>query len=103
MENNRLKKYSRTFCKWYLILSHILFVIWQILLWISYVSDDNLREYCIHVPVESGNKYHFQVSPSNACLIDWMYFVKEPLFISAIIYFILCLPILFLWLFLRKK
>lgn len=103
-KNHGEKSIRSTLCrisKWYVICSSICFFIFEILVWTLYISEENLREYCIHVPVETGAYYHFRVSEYNACLIDWMYFVREPLFVSALLYAVFICPILILWLFLR--
>jgi hypothetical protein len=107
IKKNRDKKSIKEiicfFSKWYAIIASILFFIWGAFVWASYISDGNLREYCIHVSVDSGGPYHFRISEHNACLIDWWYFVKEPFFMTVLAYTVLIGPALILWFFLRKK
>ena len=77
-----------------------LFAIWFLLVMASYIHDDNLREYCIHVP--TSEYHHIRVSENNACLIDWWYFVREPIFMGAVIYAAVIGPFLLLKNLLRK-
>lgn len=90
MEKDRLKAVSYRVCKCYVIVGSALFVLWDILVWISYVSEENIREYCI--PVSDGGRYDFRVNENSACLIDWMYFIREPLLLSILLYALLFFP-----------
>lgn len=90
MEKIRLKARAYAVCKWYAIIGSVLFVVWDALVWILYVSDENIGEYCIHAA--KGERYDFRVNENSACLIDWMYFIREPLFMSALVFTVLFLP-----------
>ncbi len=68
----------------------IFFGLLQVGVWSLYLSEENVREYCIHVP--AGQPHDFQISEHNACRMDWWYFVKEPLLISFIILLVLLIP-----------
>jgi hypothetical protein len=63
--------------------------------------EHDLREYCIHVP--ASEPHHIRVSENNACLIDWMYFVKEPMFLLCLMYVVLILPMNILYFILKKR
>lgn len=91
MASDRLKKYAYHFCRLYTVFMSILFIVFEVFLWALYIFDGNIREYCIYVP--ATEPYHFRVSEHNACMIDWSYFINEPLFFSALIYTVLVGPV----------
>ena len=97
----RLKIRIKNICKYYLVVGNIIFFFWIGLIIVIYFQGENIREYCIHVPITEY--YHFAVSDNNACLIDWWYFVKEPIFIAVLLYAMLFAPIFLTYRMLSKK
>ena len=88
-------------CSVYVVVMSILFILWQIPFWYLYTGDENLREYCIAVP--ATQPHDIRVSEHNACLIDWGYFVREPVFISALVYVVLIGPVALVGYFIRRS
>jgi hypothetical protein len=101
MENNRLAKHLYAISRYYLIGVTVLFGLYALLVFYSYAHIDNIKNYCIHVGADGA--YHFKVSEENACLIDWMYFIEEPLFLLILIYVVLAGPVWMAFYFLRKR
>ena len=86
----RLKIRIKNICKYYLVVGNIIFFFWIGLIIVIYFQGENIREYCIHVPITEY--YHFAVSDNNACLIDWSYIVGEPLIAFLWLYAMLISP-----------
>lgn len=103
MESNRLVNIGIIISKIYLIVVSAGFLLVMIFSYFWYVDDGAITDFCIHVPVESGEYYHFRVSEHNACLIDWWPFLYEAILFPVIFYIILFAPVFILWLFLRCK
>lgn len=96
----RLFRYGYYFSKYYSIVMAVLFVVFCVI--VTMMSfDHDVSEYCIHVP--TSEPHHFSVGDNNACLIDWMFFIKQLFFIVLIIYVPLILPINLLYLFLKHR
>lgn len=101
MEENRVKRHAYVFCKYYVIVGSALFVLWDILVWVSYVSGENVGEYCI--PVSDSGRYDFRAGENGVCRIDWMYFLREPLLVSALLYAALFAPAFLAMRLLRRR
>jgi len=101
MEKIRLKKTAIKACKYYLVVGNIFFAFLVGFVILIYFQGEHIREYCINVP--TSEYHHFKVNENNACLIDWWYFVKEPIFGFVLIYLVLFSPIFILRHFLQKK
>lgn len=101
MENNRLVKRLRNLARYYLVGFTALFFLYALFVLYSYAHIDNIKNYCIHVSADQP--HDFIVSKNNACLIDWLYFVREPLLLLAFIYGILAGPVWMVFYFLQKK
>lgn len=103
MEKNRLIKFSIRLCQIYLIAVLIWFFLAMIASYFWYFEDGSITDFCIPVSVDSGHYYHFRVSEHNACLIDWLPFLNEAIFVPIEMLLILTGPVLLLWLFLRRQ
>ena len=103
MENNRLVSVIFLFSKIYLVVVSLWFVLAMVSSYFWYVDDGAITNFCIPVSVQSGDHYDFRVSEHNACLIDWMPFLQEALFMPFLIYMIFSFPALLIWFLCRYK
>lgn len=86
--------YAHVACKYYIRIASFVWVLFSIaVLYLSF-HGDNLREYCIHVPADEY--HHIKVSENNACLIDWWYFIHEPIFMLVLVFIVAIVPFMFL-------
>jgi hypothetical protein len=85
MEKHRLKHFIIHCCGWYVAVMSLFFFLFQIFVWSDYTSEWYEGEYCISVA--AGQPYDFMID-SSPCRIDWMFFVNEPLFLSALAYLV---------------
>ncbi len=97
---NNIYKYLFYISKYYSIIGIVVFIPYFFLVNYWYFEQD-LSSYCIHVP--TSEYHHIKISENNSCLIDWMFFLKEPILLLAIIYAVLLLPINIIYFFLKKK
>ncbi len=101
MAQDRLINFAYISSKYASIIMNILFILFFIAVLPLYISDENIREFCINVSPDEY--YHFRVSEHNACLIDWWYFVREPIFGLFLIYVAVVAPFVILHQILKRK
>lgn len=80
MAKNRLALFLIKTSRLYVIVASGVFCVWQVLVWLSYAYDGTQKDYCIY-------------GLDNICHINWMFFVNEPLFLSALAYLVLIGPV----------
>jgi hypothetical protein len=92
MEKTRLIPYALRACRWYLIVFHILFVIWIALAFFSVFFDGtSMKDYCIYA--EPGEPYDFVWGESTLCRIDWGPLLQEIFLVGLIIYLVFLGPV----------
>lgn len=100
MTKDRLRKTMVKACKYYIIVVSVLFLVFELLVWPLFVGEENLEEYCIYA--DPAGYYDFLINEHSACLIDWMYFIREPLALSALVYAVLVGPVALAGFFLKR-
>jgi hypothetical protein len=96
-----LTKITYKLCNIYLIIVGASFIIMDVFAWILYFHEENYGRLCVIVRPEES--HHFMIDENEACLIDWVYLVNEPLFISILLFCVVLLPVIILRFFLKKK
>ena len=84
MADHRLTDRLLMLSRYYLIGFSVVFAVYAILVLLSYAHMDNIKNYCM--PVSADEPHHIRISAHNACLIDWMYFIREPVFMLVFLY-----------------
>lgn len=84
-----------------MIVSGVLFALFDLFVWALYITDDPVQEYCI--PVNEGEPYDFLSGGTTPCLIDWMFLFREPFLLSVMIYAVIAGPAWIAFFVLRKK
>lgn len=90
MEEAKLKRIDLLF-KAYAFVAGLASLLVLGIIWTNYLEAE-IKSYCIHVPADQP--HYFQISKSNACLIDWWAIIKEPILMSFLFMLALMLPYL---------
>lgn len=92
MEENRLNAVLKAVfvtSKWNLRIVHVMFFIWAILVLVLITGVENIRNFCIEGTPSALDKI---LVKDKQCQVDWMYFVRVPIFVMSIIYMVIMVP-----------